>query len=90
MIGQFSVPYSTVKLFLREHDKTTQVVKKKKTLINDLTFRMPQNTSTEVTVGYLTNKKGLSRALHRDKTRRAFENAAENTSRILHFSSVLK
>ena len=33
-----------------KHDKTTHVVKKP--LINDSTFRMPQHTSSEVTVGY--------------------------------------
>ena len=33
---------------------TKQRMLLKKTLINDLTFRMPQHTSSEVTVGYLT------------------------------------
>ena len=33
---------------------TTYVVKK--TLINDFTFRMPQYTSSEVTVGYIYTK----------------------------------
>ena len=35
---------------------TKQRMLQKNTLINDLTFRMPQHTSSEVTVGYNTKQ----------------------------------
>ena len=61
-----------------KHDKTTQachVVLKNLSFINDLTFRVPQHTFSEMTVGCLSHS--LGRVKHGDKTRWTIENTRE-------------
>ena len=58
----FSNKQKTTTLCGYKYDKTTLVIKKR--LINDLTFRMPQHTSSEVTVGYNTLVNSQLRILH--------------------------
>ena len=61
--------------------QTTHVVKN--TLINDLTFRMPQHTSSEVTVGsYKKASKEVSRCPH-FSFKEGFKSLIDNDSLIL-------
>ena len=63
---------------------TKQRISVVKTLINDLMFRMPQHTSSEVTVGYLSNRPQVSMVYFTNRLHaavRLFSNRSQMTSK---------